>query len=169
VFKAYKKTIKREFFVTGISSALIIAIIFISLLSLSIYYISVDNARQKLKSANVHLSTYTEGVLESLVISTKTNAGFPEVAKYQKSDEKIKKAILELFAATTKANPNIKFCYAGYANGDLLIEGYIPPAGFDSTVRPWYTSAVAKYPELSVGLPYQDVKTKEWLVSVSQA
>lgn len=169
MFKAYKKTIKREFFVTGISSALIIAIVFISLLSLSIYYLSIDNARQKLKSASVHLSTYTEGVLESLVISTKTNAGFAEVAKYQRGDLKTRDTILALFAATTKANPNIKFSYAGYTNGDLLIEGYIPPPGYNSTVRPWYTSAVAKYPELSVGLPYQEAKTNEWLVSVSQA
>ncbi|WP_436796446.1 PDC sensor domain-containing protein [Desulfuribacillus stibiiarsenatis] len=41
--------------------------------------------------------------------------------------------------------------------------------GFDARLRPWYTSAVERYPDISVGLPYQDVSTEEWLVSVSLA
>lgn len=165
----HKMTIKREFFVTGLSSVLIIAIIFISLLSISIYQLSIDNAKQKLKSANVHLSTYTEGVLESLIMSTKINAIYSEVAQYHGNDLQKKTNILNLFKATTEANRNIKFCYAGYENGELLINDYIVPAGYDATTRPWYVSAVAEYPELSVGLPYQDIKTEEWLVSVSEA
>jgi len=169
IFNRHKKTIKGEFFVTGFSSGLIISIIFIFLLSISIYYLSVDIVEQKLKSANLHISTYTEGVLESLLISTRSNAEYAEVSTYTKGDTDAKNNILKLFRATTSANQNIKFCYAGYENGELLINGYTPPIGYDPTTRPWYTSAVESYPNFSVGLPYQEVKTGEWLISVSVA
>lgn len=169
IFPRYKKTIKGEFFVTGLSSGLFIAAVFIFILSISIYFISVDLVEQKLKSANLHISTYAEGVLESLVISTRTNAEYREISEYTKGDTIAKENILKLFSATTEANKNIKFCYAGYENGDLLINGYIPPVNYDPTTRPWYTSAVESYPAFSVGLPYQEIKTGEWLISVSVA
>ena len=51
----------------------------------------------------------------------------------------------------------------------MLINDYTPPAGFDPTTRPWYRAAMAAKPETSVGLPSQEIKTKEWLVSTSKA
>lgn len=164
--KFYKGTIKGEFFATGLTSVLIISIIFIGLTLSSVYMLRLENARQTLKTANLHVATYTEGVLESLVMSTKTNAAFP-AAMSNATDEH--RSLLKLFSATTEANPNIKYSYAGYEDGFLLIEGYTPPEGYDARLRPWYKSAVEKYPDISVGLPYQDAKTEEWLVSVSLA
>ncbi|PKM56494.1 MAG: hypothetical protein CVU98_10935 [Firmicutes bacterium HGW-Firmicutes-3] len=169
MMKKYKQTIKQEFFVVGFSSALIIAFVFILLASVSIYLLSMDNAQKKLEMANLHISTYTNGVLESLVMSTKTNAAFPGAMDYEPGYSEAKEKLLQLFMATTQANPNIKFSFAGYEDGTLLIEGYDPPVGFDSRLRPWYSSAVERYPGLSIGLPYQDAKTLEWLVSVSLA
>ncbi len=165
----HKKTIQREFFVTGLTSALIIAFVFILLGSIRVYTLNIENAREKLKSVNQHLTTYTEGVLESLVISTKMNAAYPEVRQYKAGDKQVQATILKLFAATTQSNPNIKFSYAGYEDGTLLINNYLPPHGYDPRVRPWYTSALASFPSLSVGLPYQEAVTNEWLVSISLA
>jgi len=167
--KKYKQTIKQEFFVIGFSSALIIAFVFILLASVSIYLLSMDNAQKKLEMANLHISTYTNGVLESLVMSTKTNAAFPGAMDFEQGNIEAEEKLLQLFNATTQANPNIKFSFAGYEDGSLLIDGYEPPADFDSRLRPWYSSAVERYPRLSVGLPYQDALTSEWLVSVSLA
>jgi diguanylate cyclase (GGDEF)-like protein len=51
----------------------------------------------------------------------------------------------------------------------LLINNYTPPPGFDPTVRPWYKAAIKSFPNISQGIPYQEIKTKEWLVSISKA
>lgn len=154
---------------TGLASVLIISMIFIALTVGSVYMLRLENARQTLKTANLHIATYTDGVLESLVMSAKTNAAFPGAMDYASDNYSAKNGLLQLFAATTRANPNIKYTFAGYEDGSLLIEGYVPPVGFDARLRPWYTSAVEQYPDISVGLPYQDAKTEEWLVSVSLA
>lgn len=164
-----KRTIKGEFFVTGLTSVLIISMIFIALAVGSVYLLRLDNARQTLKTANLHIATYTDGILKSLVMSSKTNAAFPGAMDYASDNYSAQNSLLQLFAATTQANPNIKYSFAGYEDGSLLIEDYVPPVGFDSRLRPWYTSAVEQYPDISVGLPYQDAKTEEWLVSVSLA
>ncbi len=169
MLKFYKRTIKGEFFVTGLTSVLIISMIFIALTLGSVYMLRLENARQTLKTANLHIATYTDGVLESLVMSAKTNAAFPGAMDYDSDNYPAQSGLLQLFAATTRANPNIKYSFAGYEDGSLLIEGYVPPVGYDARLRPWYTSAVERYPDISVGLPYQDAKTQEWLVSVSLA
>jgi len=169
MLKFYKRTIKGEFFVTGLTSVLIISMIFIALTLGSVYMLRLENARQTLKTANLHIATYTDGVLESLVMSAKTNAAFPGAMDYDLDNYSAQSGLLQLFSATTRANPNIKYSFAGYEDGSLLIEGYVPPMGYDARLRPWYTSAVEMYPDISVGLPYQDAKTEEWLVSVSLA
>ena len=169
MFKGHKRTIKHEFFYTGFLSAMLISIIFIVLLSVTIYEDGMENARQKLQSSNVHLFTYADGVLESLAMSTNISAFMPEVVAYEAGDVVARKKILGLFRATTLANPNIKFAYAGYESGELLVENYLPPKGYDPRERPWYIAAVENYPEISMGIPYQDAVTKEWLISVSHA
>ncbi len=162
-------TIKREFFVTGLVSVMLIATVFISLLSISNYYLSMENARQKLKNANVHLTTYTQGILDSLALSTNICAGFSEVSNYKTGDVEAKATILALLASTAKANSHIKNCYAGFESGEMLIENYTLPEGYDPRMRPWYIEALASYPELSIGAPYQDAQTSEWLISLSRA
>lgn len=169
MLKFYKRTIKGEFFVTGFTSVLIISLIFITLTLGSVYLLRLENARQTLKTANLHIATYADGVLESLTMSAKTNAAFPGTMNYDSDNYSAQIGLLQLFSATTRANPNIKYSFAGYEDGSLLIEGYIAPAGFDARLRPWYISAVERYPDISVGLAYQDASTQEWLVSVSLA
>ena len=151
--KFSKRTIKGEFFVAGLTSVLMISFIFIILTLGSTYMLRMENARQTIKTANLHIATYTEGVLDSLVMSSKTNAAFPGAMDYDSTNQSVRDNLLQLFSATTRANPNIKYSFAGYEDGSLLIEGYEPPEGFDARLRPWYTSAVERYPDISVGLP----------------
>lgn len=169
MFNSYKKTIKREFFVTGLVTTLIIAAVFITVMTIGLYTFSIENAKQKLKSANTHVITYAEGVLDSLVLSANVSAAFTDISDYGNGNRAGREQILQLFLATTKANQHIKFCYAGFETGELLINDYKAPEGYDPRIRPWYTSAVAQSPELSVGLPYQDVQSGEWLIAVSRA
>ncbi len=50
----------------------------------------------------------------------------------------------------------------------LLINEYTPVEGYDPTVRPWYTAAMEEKPAVSIGLPYREAKTQEWLISQSK-
>ncbi|MBU0663800.1 MAG: diguanylate cyclase [Proteobacteria bacterium] len=84
-------------------------------------------------------------------------------------DEEARQRILDGYRSIRKANKNITFIYSGYENGLMLINDYTPPEGFDPTTRPWYRAAMAIKPETSIGLPYQEIKTNEWLVSTSRA
>ena len=67
-----------------------------------------------------------------------------------------------------KTDPDINYIYSAYKNGFLLINDYTPPEGFDPTVRPWYKAALKSAPHISPGIPYREIKTKKWLVSISK-
>lgn len=125
--KMHKKTIKREFFVVGLISSLIIAVIFIALISVSVYFLSLESAQEKLKSANQRLTTYAGAVLESLVMTTRINALSPEVRGFEKGNLETEKNILALFATTSQANPNIKYCYSAYEDG--FVFPFVAPWG----------------------------------------
>ncbi|MGC8777471.1 MAG: cache domain-containing protein, partial [Candidatus Caldatribacteriaceae bacterium] len=43
-----------------------------------------------------------------------------------------------------------------------------PPEGYDPRIRPWYQAALEAYPAISGGIPYTEIKTGEWLVSMSK-
>ena len=77
--------------------------------------------------------------------------------------------ILDLYRSFSRANNNITYIYSGYENGLLLINDYTPPDGYDPTIRPWYQAAMDSRPLTSIGLPYQEIKTGEWLISTSRA
>jgi hypothetical protein len=61
----------------------------------------------------------------------------------------------------------IKYIYIGYKNNKLLINDWEIPKNFDLTKRPWYINAKNK--KENDFLIYEDIKTKEWLLSKSEA
>lgn len=77
--------------------------------------------------------------------------------------------IRDEYRSFSNANSHITYLYSGYKNGLMLINDYPLPAGFDPTARPWYRAAMAIKPETSIGLPYRDITTSEWLVATSRA
>ena len=76
--------------------------------------------------------------------------------------------VLALYRRLKENDPDINYVYSGYIDGSLLINNYAPPEGYDSRTRPWYRAALDSYPEVSDGIPYIEVKTGEWLVSISK-
>lgn len=74
----------------------------------------------------------------------------------------------DLYGAVQSMVPNINFVYSGYRDGSLLINDYEAPPGYNAVERPWYRAAVASAPAISGGIPYQDIKSGEWLVSFSR-
>lgn len=84
------------------------------------------------------------------------------------SNKDNKKYVLNLLLNFENSDRDINYIYIGHPDGSLVINNYEPPDGFNSTVRPWYKIALKNNPEISEGLPYQEIKTKEWLVSLSK-
>ncbi len=159
-------SIRKEIFLIGAGFLIALSVIFILMQSVTLYRSGMETARLRIAGANKQIASYIEAHLEGLAAAVKIMTANPDVIT---GDEDSMEHILSSFRLIEESNPNVKYCYAGYKNGKLLINDYIPPAGFDPTTRPWYQSAVARYPQLSIGFPYQDIKDLEWLNSVSMA
>ncbi len=168
MFFNYKLTIKKEFFVIGLVSSMMMSIVFIAILSTTIYMLAMSEARRNIRSANLQISIYTEATLEGLIGIAKFLSDDTDVANFSNHSKEIKRNVLNRYRAITNANQNIKYCYSGYTNGELVINDYKPIANYDPRTRPWYRSALKKFPELSVGVPYREIKSGEWLLSISK-
>lgn len=166
MFTMQRLTIRKEIFLIGVGFLIALSVIFIFMQAVILYRSGMEEARLRIAGANKQIASYVEAHLEGLAAAVKVMAANPDVVS---GDEESMERILSYFRFIEESNPNVKYCYAGYENGKLLINDYIPPAGFDPKTRPWYRSAVARYPKLSIGFPYQDIKDKEWLNSVSMA
>jgi diguanylate cyclase (GGDEF)-like protein len=159
-------TIRKEIFLIGVGFLIALSVIFIFMQSVILYRSGMEEARLRIAGANKQIASYVEAHLEGLAAAVKIIAANPDVVTG--GDESMER-VLTYFRYIEESNPNVKYCYAGYENGKLLINDYVPPEGFDPKTRPWYKSAVARYPELSIGFPYRDIKNQEWLNSVAMA
>ena len=166
MFSLQRLTIRKEIFLIGVGFLIAVSIIFIFMQSVILYRSGMEEARLRISGANKQIASYVEAHLEGLAAMVKIIAANPDIVTG--SDESMKR-VLTYFRFIEQSNPNVKYCYAGYENGKLLINDYAPPEGFDPKTRPWYKSAVTRYPELSIGLPYREIKNREWLNSVSMA
>ena len=166
MFSLQRLTIRKEIFLIGVGFLIAVSIIFIFMQSVILYRSGMEEARLKIAGTNKQIASYVEAHLEGLAATVKIIAANPDIVTG--SDDSMKR-VLTYFRFIEQSTPNVKYCYAGYENGKLLINGYVPPEEFDPKTRPWYKSAVARYPKLSIGLPYREIKNKEWLNSVSMA
>lgn len=166
MFSLQRLTIRKEIFLIGVGFLIAVSIIFIFMQSVILYRSGMKEARLRIAGANKEIASYVEAHLEGLAATVKIIAANPDIVTG--SEESMTRA-LTYFRFIEQSNPNVKYCYAGYKNGKLLINDYVPPEGFDPKTRPWYQSAITSYPELSIGLPYREIKSQEWLNSVSMA
>ena len=161
-------SIKREIFQSSALLALIVVAIFGFSLSTILYYSEISKARAVINQTNHAVFLFIEGYFKEIINTITMLDENKEVRDAMTLGEGARQRILDGYRALPKANKNITYIYSGYENGLMLINDYTPPAGFDPTTRPWYRAAMATKPKTSVGLPYQEIKTKEWLVSTSK-
>lgn len=163
------RTIRREMFLIGLACLAAIAVVVVSMLSVGIYRSSLAAAGERIAGANRQISAYVEAHLEGLAAAVRIMAASPDVVHGDTGGEESRERARTYFRFVEISNPNVKYCYAGYAGGELLINGYAPPLGYDPRTRPWYTAAIKALPGMNIGLPYRDVVDREWLVAVSSA
>lgn len=163
------RTIRREMFLIGLLCLATIAIVVVSMQSMGIYRAGMDSARERITGANRQISSYVEAHLEGLAAAVRIMAATPDVVHGDTGGEESRERARTYFRFVELSNPNVKYCYAGYEGGELLINGYTPPEDYDPRVRPWYTAAVRAWPDMKIGLPYRDIVDQEWLVAISSA
>jgi diguanylate cyclase (GGDEF)-like protein/PAS domain S-box-containing protein len=162
-------SIKREIFQYSALLALIVMAVFGFFLSSILYHSEIAKARSVINRTNHAHALFIDGYFTEIIHTIKVLAENREIREAMALGEEARQRILDGYRSIRQANKNISFIYSGYENGLMLINNYTPPAGFDPTIRPWYQAAMAIKPETSIGLPYQEIKTDEWLVSTSRA
>jgi len=162
-------SLKKEVFYLAVIFSVIILLVYGFIFSISLFDLSVDSARKTLKETNMQISIFIEGYFSEITRTLEALGENPDIKTYMEGDEITRERVLTLYDNFHQANDNITFIYSGYENGYLLINDYTPPEGYDPRERPWYVAAINKKPETSIGLPYQEANTEEWLISQSRA
>ena len=165
----FQPTIKSEFFKSSIVLSCIIVVIFGLLFSSILYYTGIDNVRALIKEKNSAASFFVAEVFTKIHNNIEFLSQDKTIQNALYLDRDARQKVLAIYQAMEKSDPDINYIYSGYSDGSLLINNYIPPPGFNSVVRPWYQIALKVSPKISDGLPYQEIKSKKWLVSVSKA
>lgn len=149
--------------------ALIVVAVFGFFLSTIFYYSEISKAKAVINRTNYAVALFIDGYFSEIMNTLTVLEENKDIRDAMVLDEEAHRRILDGYRSILKANKNLTFIYSGYENGLMLINDYTPPAGFDPTTRPWYRAALASKTETSIGLPYQEIKSKEWLVSTSRA
>ncbi|MHB8091326.1 MAG: diguanylate cyclase [Syntrophales bacterium] len=169
IHSSAKSSIRGEIFQTSALIALIVVVFFGFLLSTVLYYSEISKARAVIERTNRALNLFVEGQFTEIINTIEVLEENKEIREAMTLTKEAQQRILDGYRSIAKVNKNITYIYSGYENGLMLINDYTPPPGYDPATRPWYRAAMATRPETSIGLPYQDIKTKEWLISTSRA
>ncbi len=162
-------SLKKSIFKNIISISIAILIVFSLLWAFFLYRYGVSCAESVIRLKNIAIRDLVKGYFVKIYTTVKFLSNNSKIKNAIYLGEKDKKEILKLFKSIENADPDITYVYAGYRNGMLLINDYTPPKNYNPVNRPWYTEAVKSYPLINNGLPYQEIKTGEWLISVSKA
>lgn len=164
-----KTSIRQEIFQSSALLALTVVAIFGLLISTTLYYAEISKARAVINQTNRAVALFIEGYFSEIVNTISLLDENREIRDAMTLGEEAHQRILKNYRSMAKANKNINYIYSAYNNGLMLINNYTPPAGFDPTTRPWYRAAMTSIPRTSIGLPYQDIKTREWLIATGRA
>ena len=164
-----KSSIKREIFQSSALLALLVVAVFGFFLSTVLYIVESSKARAIMKGTNHAVVLFIEGYFTEITNTITVLDGNREIPEAMTLGEEARQRILDEYRALSGVSNNIAYIYSGYENGLMLINDYVPPEHFSPSARPWYQVAMASKPGVAIGLPYQDIKSKEWLISTSKA
>ncbi len=161
-------SLKKEIIRNSFLLASLTLIAFSLLTGFLLYRNGMSFANKVLKTKNISINYYVEGYFLKLRNFVEFLSNIKEIKNAPYLDEDSKKYALRLYKKLAQTDPDINYIYSAYKNGFLLINDYTPPEGFDPTVRPWYKAALKSAPHISPGVPYREIKTRKWLVSISK-
>jgi len=168
IFLMEKTLIGKEIFQSSMFFSGILLLMFAFFFPIFLYKMEISKAHLAIKHQNQAIKNFIEGYFNEIKNTVVFLADNPNVINGYSSNLNKQNEVLDLYQAIANANKHIKYIYSGYENGFLLIRGYTPPKGFNVKIRPWYKIATFHPGNISIGLPYQEIKTKKWLISASK-
>ncbi len=162
----HKKTIRQKLFRSIVIISFSVLMVAGALLSVAMYTSSIRNVNDVMSERNIAVKYFIDGYFAKIFSSIEFLSKIKNVRN--RPSGKVKKEVLKLYASLKQVDPDIDFIYSGYQDGSILINDYVVPKDFNSTLRPWYKAALKSNPNISKGVSYRDIVTKEWLISVSK-
>ncbi len=163
-----KTTIRKRLFRSTMALSFAILITTSLLLSMVIYYSDISNINQIFKEKNIAIKYFTKGYFRKIFNNVEFLSQIEMVKNIPYLGKHGHKEVLKLYKSLEKIDSDINYIYSGYQNGFLLINDYTPPPNYNPLNRPWYKAALKSKPNISRGVPYQEIKTKKWLISISK-
>lgn len=153
-------TIRREMFLLSFISLFLASLVFGGIFFLFFFNSNLSNAKNTLHACNNQIVTYVEGMFHESANLVDLLARDQTVIDGGNGDSK---AVTDIFDAIYENNSNITYIYSGYADGNLYINNYNTPAGYNPTDRPWYLAS--QNASGVTRLAYSDAATGVWLFS----
>ncbi len=163
-----KITIKNRLFKSIIALSFAILITTSFFLSIVLYNSDISNINRIFKEKNIAIKYFIDGYFIKIQNSVEFLSHIDKVRNIQKLGRDEREDVLKLYKSFQKADSDINYIYSGYKDGSLLINDYIPPVDYNSTNRPWYKAALKSKPNVTQGIPYREIKSKKWLISISK-
>lgn len=163
-----KKSLKNTIFWSIFIVSGTLLIVFSLSIAVVVYKSGVDNAIAIIRQRNLAMKNYILGYFMPMRRTVEVFSENPILKKGTAITQEEKQQILNFYRTVKDVIPNINYIYSGYEDKSLFINDYEPPEGFDPRVRPWYRKAIESHPYISDGIPYQEIKYKTWLVSISR-
>ena len=161
--------LQQQIFALAAILAMFIILLLGVTISVILYNQGIQNAEAVIRNKNLAVTTLIQGYFAPLRKAVEFSAGDGTGIDHQRFQEtETRQAILNMYTILQNTIPNINYVYSGYEDGSLLINNYTPPEGFNSVLRPWYQAAIQTHPLASDGIPYQEINTEEWLVSIGK-
>lgn len=152
-----------------LATLVIIPVIVISTIS----YVNLN----KVTNSSINLTSSTNVNMLSNIIDA-TDKSSREAIDFLSNDTNAKsmlvsvdspKWFMESLNSFIKANTDIASLYLGVKDKRmLLVPTQTLPVGYDPTIRPWYSEAMAKAGETILTAPYQDASSKKFIVSYAK-
>ena len=154
---------------------LFVFIAFLAMVLVSYSYLSNIVSRQMLAIGEETMNTMQEAVGASLtgseLVFTNVVQSVEALLYEERSNEEILAYLFEAhdyFTGSRAAMADYLSMYA-YIRGEFLDgSGWIPPADYEPTSRPWYIGAVKNNGKMYVSVPYLDADTGEMCISFAQ-
>lgn len=160
-------SIRKRFLLSILITLLVITTAIGILITSEVFKANFEKASIYINEKSNNISLFIDSFFTEIIHTADILSDNPDIINCRK-DQEAKKRILHLYKKFKEVNKNITYLYSGYEDGKLVINDYTPPEDYDATTRPWYIEAKKADGKLSIGNPYQEIKTKEWLISSSK-
>ena len=136
-----------------------------------LYVSEMEKARSDVRHAGRTAELFVSGVFREIANTIAVLKAEPEIRDGAALGPDARQRVVAKFRTFANANRKILFVYSAYSDGSIIIDSEVwpVPAGYDPTVRPWYTAAMQTKPDIAIGVPYQEYTSGRWVISTSQA